>query len=290
VPSDALRTIADGVEMPLLGLGLWQVPDGEEAERAVAWALEAGYRHLDTAQGYRNEPSVGRVLATSGLPREEVFVTTKFYPEPSSDPVAEAERSIERLGVERLDLYLVHWPQSGPTWAWPGMERTLERGLTRAIGVSNFDIGELRAVSQIATMPPAVNQIQLSPFHHRRALLAECGRLGIAAEAYSPLTTGHDLGHPKLAEVAGRNGRTPAQVMLRWGLQHGFVVIPRSTDRGRIAQNSRIFDFMLDADDMEALDNLDRTGGTGVAQEHPWWTTAEPGRGLAGRLIRRLAG
>jgi diketogulonate reductase-like aldo/keto reductase len=179
-------TLTGGVEMPLLGLGLWQVPDGVQAERAVGWALECGYRHVDTAQGYGNEASVGRALAASGIPRDEVFVTTKFYPE-HRDPLAEAERSLARLGIDQLDLYLVHWPQAGPTWAWPRMEQTLERRLSRAIGVSNFDAGQLDRLLATASDPPAVNQIQLSPFHYRRRLLASCKRLGVVPEAYSPL-------------------------------------------------------------------------------------------------------
>jgi diketogulonate reductase-like aldo/keto reductase len=281
-----VSVLASGIEMPRLGLGLWQVPDGEQAERAVTWALEAGYRHIDTAQGYGNEPSVGRALAASGLPRDEVFITTKHIPG-SGDPAAEAERSLERLGVERLDLYLVHWPQGGPTGAWPGMERALDRGLTRAIGVSNFDVGELGAVTEAATHRPVINQIQLSPFHHRRQLIAVCDRLGIAVEAYSPLTTGRHIEDGTIAAIAGRHGRTPAQVMLRWGLQRGFVVIPKSVHRERIVENAQIFDFELSGEDLAALDALDHTGGTGKALEKPWWTTAARARGLAARIVRR---
>jgi diketogulonate reductase-like aldo/keto reductase len=281
-----VRTLADGVEMPRLALGLWQVPEGEQAERAVSWALEAGYRHIDTAQGYGNEPSVGRALAASGLRPDDVFITTKFLPG-SGDPVAEAERSLERLGVESLDLYLVHWPQGGPTGAWPGMERALDRGLTRAIGVSNFDVGELGAVTEAATHRPVINQIQLSPFHYRRQLIDACDRLGIAVEAYSPLTTGRHLEDATIAEVARQNGRTPAQVMLRWGLQHGFTVIPKSVHRDRIAENAQVFDFELSGEDLVALDALDHTGGTGRALEKPWWTTTARARGLAARIVRR---
>jgi diketogulonate reductase-like aldo/keto reductase len=277
---------AEGVVMPRLGLGVWQVPDGPDAERAVSWALEAGYRHIDTAQGYGNEPSVGRAIASSGIPRQDLFLTTKFLPG-AADPVAEAERSLERLGIDRLDLYLVHWPGGGPTRAWPGMERALERGVTRAIGVSNFDVRELAAVTDAAHSPPAVNQIQLSPFHHRRELIAACDRLGIAVEAYSPLTTGRDLDNRTVAEVARRNDRTPAQVMLRWGLQHGFAVLPKSVHRERIVENAHIFDFELSADDMAALDALDRTGGTGRAHERPWWTVAGRARERVARIVKR---
>src|ERR1700716_1671190 len=139
------RALADGNQIPLLGLGVWQVPNGPTTVNAVRWALELGYRHIDTAQAYGNEGSVGRALTGSGVPREEVFVTTKFYPG-HSDPVAEAERSLRRLGVDQVDLYIVHWPQKGPTWAWPGMEQARERGYARSIGVSNYSVAELDQV------------------------------------------------------------------------------------------------------------------------------------------------
>ena len=161
------RLLADGNQMPMLGLGVWQVPDGAECVNAVRWALDLGYRHIDTAQAYGNEESVGRALRDSGLPREQVFVTTKFYPG-RKDPVAEAEQSLRRLGVDQVDLYLVHWPEGGPTWAWPGMERARELGLARSIGVSNFSVGELDEVMAAGTIPPAVNQVEFSALDYRR--------------------------------------------------------------------------------------------------------------------------
>src|SRR3954467_13785433 len=151
--------LADGNLLPLLGLGVWQVPNGPECVNAVRWALELGYRHIDTAQAYGNEESVGRGLRESGVARDEIFATTKFYPG-SDDPVAEAERSLERLGLDHVDLYIVHWPQGGPTWAWPGMEQAKERGLARSIGVSNFGIEQLDEVLAGAASPPVVNQVQ----------------------------------------------------------------------------------------------------------------------------------
>jgi diketogulonate reductase-like aldo/keto reductase len=281
------KPIAPGVEMPVLGLGLWQVPEGRVTTDAVRWALEAGYRHLDTAQGYGNEAGVGRGLRESGIDRDEVFVTTKFDPT-RRDPEAELEASLGRLGLERVDLYLLHWPEGGATAAWPGMERALERGLASSIGVSNFSARELDRVVADSRVRPAVNQIQLSPFEHRRRLVDACDRHGIAVEAYSPLTTGARLGDPAVAEVASRTGRTPAQVMLRWGLQHGFAVIPKSVDRERIAENIAALDFELGAEDMEALDALDRTGGTGRARESPWWTRRGRARARAVGLLSRL--
>src|SRR4051812_8111647 len=165
-PDGRARLLRDGSALPLLGLGVGQVRPGDETENAVRWALELGYRHIDTAQAYGNEESVGRALRDSGVPREEVFVTTKFYPA-RKDPAAEAQRSLERLGVEQVDLYIIHWPQGGPTWAWPGMERAHASGYARSIGVSNFSVGELDEVLAIAEIRPVVNQVQFSPFEYR---------------------------------------------------------------------------------------------------------------------------
>ncbi len=271
VPGDQVHTLADGNEMPVLGLGVWQVPDGPECENAVRWALEAGYRHIDTAQAYGNEASVGRALRDSGVPREEVFLTTKFYPA-HDDPELEAEHSLERLGVDHVDLYIIHWPQKGPTWAWPGMERARERGYTRSIGVSNFSVRELEAVGKIASIPPVVNQVQFSPFEYRRRLLEECRKRSIALEAYSPLGTGRHLGEAAVAEIAERIGQTPAQVLIRWCLQRGVIVIPKSSHRERIEENALVFDFTLSEADMGALDALDTTDGTADARESKWWS------------------
>jgi diketogulonate reductase-like aldo/keto reductase len=264
------RVLVDGNEIPFLGLGVWQVPEGRECEDAVRWALEAGYRHIDTAQAYGNERSVGRALRGSGVPREEIFITTKFYPA-RKDAEAEAQRSLERLGVEHVDLYIIHWPQGGPTWAWDGMQRARERGYARSIGVSNFSIGELDELLAVADTPPVVNQVQFSPFEHRRALLQGCERRGVVIEAYSPLGTGRHLGDNRVRLIADRLGRTPAQVLVRWCLQRDLVVLPKSTHRERIEQNAQVFDFTLSSDDMTALDALDTTGGTDRARERKWW-------------------
>ena len=264
------RVLADGNQIPLLGLGVWQVPDGRTCEDAVRWALEAGYRHIDTAQAYRNERSVGRALREVGLPREEVFVTTKFYPG-HRDPEAEVQRSLERLGVDTVDLYIVHWPQGGPTWAWDGMQRAQKQGFARSIGVSNFSVADLDAVLAEAEVPPVVNQVQFSPFEFRRGLLDGCDRRGVALEAYSPLCTGRHLRDRKVARVAERLGRTPAQVLIRWALQRDVVVLPKSTHQERIEENAQVFDFQLSDEDMRTLDDLDRTGATDRALEQPWW-------------------
>jgi 2,5-diketo-D-gluconate reductase A len=264
------RRLADGNEIPLLGLGVWQVPNGPECVNAVRWALELGYRHIDTAQAYGNEQSVGQALRESGVPREEVFITTKFYPA-RRDPAGEAEGSLRRLGVDQVDLYIIHWPQRGPTWAWPGMERARELGYTRSIGVSNFSVRELEQVRAVAAVMPAVNQVQFSPFEYRRALLEACEEGEVVLEAYSPLGTGRHLAHQAVARIAERLGRPPAQVLLRWCLERNLPVIPKSTHRERIAENAQVFDFALSAEDVAALDGLDRTGGTERALERKWW-------------------
>ena len=230
------RLLADGTEMPMLGLGVWQVPNGPECVNAVRSALELGYRHIDTAQAYGNEESVGQGLRESGVPREEVFITTKFYPA-RKDPAAEAERSLGRLGVDQVDLYIIHWPQGGPTWAWPGMERARELGYARSIGVSNFSGGELEQVIETATARPS--STRSSSAHSNTG--AGCSRRptssDVALDAYSPLGTGRHLSDPAVTPIAQRLGRTPAQVLLRWCVQHDVPVIPKSTHRERIEEN-----------------------------------------------------
>jgi diketogulonate reductase-like aldo/keto reductase len=264
------RVLADGNELPLLGLGVWQMPNGRACVDAVRWALELGYRHIDTAQAYGNEESVGEGLRASGVPREQVFITTKFFPA-RRDPVAEVEQSLRRLGVDAVDLYIVHWPQGGPTWAWPGMERARELGRARSIGVSNFGVDELRQLLPTVTAPPVVDQVQFSPYEYRQALLDACSENAIALESYSTLGTGRHLSGDTVVRIARRLDRTPAQVLLRWCIERGIPVIPKSTHRERLAENAQLFDFRLTADDVAALDALDRTGGTDRALERTWW-------------------
>jgi diketogulonate reductase-like aldo/keto reductase len=272
IESATTRTLTTGAQIPRLGLGVWQVRSGSECEQAVRWALEAGYRLIDTAQSYRNEISVGRAIRDSGVAREEIFLTTKFYPG-RSDPRREAEASLRRLGTDYLDLYLVHYPRGGPTWAWPGMEAAHAAGLARAVGVSNFgatDLGELRTVAQVL---PAVNQVQLSPFEYRRGLIDAFEAAGVVVQSYSPLGTGRHLSDPTVAEIAGRYGRSPAQVLIRWAIQRNLSVLPKSVRRDRIEDNAKVFDFNLDDATMAELDGLDRTGGASVAlsAERKWW-------------------
>ena len=264
------RILADGTVMPLLGLGVWQVPEGPTCVQAVRSALELGYRHIDTAQAYGNEASVGRALRESAIARDEVFITTKFHPG-RRDPLREAANSVDQLEVDYVDLYLVHWPGGGASWAWPGMEDTRARSYARAIGVSNFDSHELDQVIAGATTAPAVDQVHFNPSAYRKALLDACAERGITLEAYSPLGTGAQLGDPVVLNIADRLGRTPAQILLRWCVQRGIPVLTKSIHRDRIAENAQIFDFELPPPDMAQLDGLDRSGGTRQALERKWW-------------------
>src|SRR5262249_10495807 len=255
------RDLGEGVSMPMLGLGVWQMAAGPESEQAVGWALEAGYRHVDTATMYRNERSVGAALARSGLPREDLFVTTKWLPTMRSAR-GELDRSLERLGLEYVDLYLIHWPtplRAGN--AWSQLQALHEQGLARAIGVSNYGADRLERILA-AGGGPAVDQVLFNPFQFRRGLLEFCEQHGIVLEAYSPLDRGRALADTRVAEIAHRLGRTPAQVLLRWSIEHNVPVIPKSSRQDRIRSNAQIFDFALEPDDMHALDALDTTGAT----------------------------
>jgi diketogulonate reductase-like aldo/keto reductase len=252
--------------MPVLGLGVWQLAAGGDTEQAVEWALEAGYRHIDTASMYRNEQSVGAALKRSSLPREQVFVTTKLLPTHVS-AARELEKSLARLGLDYVDLYLIHWPLPLVTARfWRQLESLQDRGLAREIGVSNFGRDKLEALLQGASRTPAVNQVQFSPFRYRRRLLDYCLEQGIVFEAYSPLEQGQGLHDPTITAVAERLGRTPAQIMLRWAIQHQAVVIPKSSRQDRIRSNAQLFDFELADDDMRTLDALDRTNGSARAR------------------------
>jgi diketogulonate reductase-like aldo/keto reductase len=258
--------LPSGARMPVLGLGVWQLAAGHETEQAVEWALEAGYRHVDTASMYRNEQSVGAAVARSGVRREEVFVTTKLMPGQAS-----AERalgaSLRRLGFDYVDLYLIHWPLPLlNVRLWRQLERLQERGLAREIGVSNFGSGQLEELGRSGAAVPAVDQVQFSPFRYRRRLLDDCRRRGIVLEAYSPLERGKGLDQPTITSIAERIGRTPAQVMLRWAIQHEAVVIPKSGRKEHIRSNAQVFDFELGDTDMATLNALDRTGGSAKAR------------------------
>lgn len=255
-------TLNNGVSMPQLGFGVWQVPD-DEAEKAVATALEAGYRSIDTAALYQNEEGTGRALAASGLPRDELFVTTKLWNDDQGyDPALRAfDRSLAKLGLDYVDLYLVHWPQprrDAYRESWRALERIAAEGRARAVGVSNFQPAHLRRLIAGAEVVPAVNQVELHPQLAQGELRAVHAELGIATEAWSPLGQGKGLlDEPAVAKVAARHGRTAAQVVLRWHLQLGNVVIPKSVTPSRIRENIDVFDFALADEDLAELAALD---------------------------------
>jgi diketogulonate reductase-like aldo/keto reductase len=253
----ATARLRGGFELPLIGLGVWDVEDGKPTIDAVRWALEAGYRHIDTAKLYRNERGVGEGVRQSGIPREEVWVTTKLWP--TDFPRAEhaLATSLRELGFDYVDLYLVHAPVPGTVKrVWKAMERLCASGGARTIGVSNYSPAQLQAVLDVASIPPVVNQVKFSPFGFDQANLEFCARHEIVVEAYSPLTRGRQLGDARVGEIAARHERSPAQVLIRWALQKGTVVLPKSVHRERIAENIDVFDFELSAADMTELDAL----------------------------------
>ena len=256
----------NGVEIPRLGLGVYRAARGEETRQAVREALAAGYRHIDTARAYRNERDVGAGVRDSGLAREELFITTKlFNPDQGYDSALRAcERSLDELGLDYVDLYLLHWPVTGKReHSWRALEKLARDGRCRAIGVSNFMEHHLEGLLPRAEIVPAINQVEQHPFLHQPSLLRYCPERGIAVEAYSPLTKGQRLGDARLVEVARRHGRSPAQVLIRWCLQHDFVVIPKSTHAGRIRENAQVYDFSLFPEDMHVLDGLNEDLYTG---------------------------
>ncbi len=253
------RKLNSGTEIPALGLGVFQAPPGRVTQEAVKFALKTGYRHIDTARVYGNEEDVGRGIRDSGVPREQVFVTTKLWnaDQGYDSALSACEASLRRLGFSYIDLYLIHWPVPGLRGeSWRALVELQRRGSCRAIGVSNYTVRHLEELSDSSDVTPAVNQVEFNPFLYQKELLRFCSSRGIQLEAYSPLTRGHKLDHPVVLDVAKRHSKSPAQVMIRWGLQHELVVIPKSTRPERIEENSRVFDFDLSPADMTSLDSL----------------------------------
>jgi 2,5-diketo-D-gluconate reductase A len=255
IPDDTVA-LPNGSTMPLLGFGTWQIK-GEDAVRATGAALEAGYRHLDTATVYGNEGEVGRGLAESGVPRDDVFVTTKCPPDNVGHGLETLRRSLELLATDHLDLWLIHWPGDGSANVdlWREFVEAREAGLTREIGVSNFDAALLDEVTDATGVRPAVNQIEWSPLLYDAGVVAEHRERDVVVEGYSALRGG-TLDHPAVVEIADRLGRTPAQVIIRWHLQHQIVVIPKSVNVERIRGNADVGGFELTSDDMAAMDAL----------------------------------
>ncbi|MGW3372046.1 aldo/keto reductase [Streptomyces hydrogenans] len=260
-------TLNNGVEIPQLGFGVFQVPD-EETTAAVSSALEAGYRSLDTAAIYGNEAGVGKALAASGISREELFVTTKLWnADQGHDATLRAfDDSLAKLGLDYVDMYLIHWPTPARDLykeTWKAIEKLVANGRVRAAGVSNFQPDHLKRLIDGADLVPAVNQVELHPGLQQNELRAVHAELGIATEAWSPLAQGAVLGDEAVTVIADRHGKSPAQVVLRWHLQLGNIVIPKSVTPERIRQNLDVFDFTLTDDEMAALAGLDRDLRTG---------------------------
>ncbi|MDQ5955639.1 MAG: hypothetical protein QG621_642 [Patescibacteria group bacterium] len=246
-----------GHTIPTLGLGVWQMTQSEETEQAIMYALSVGYRHIDTAKLYGNEESVGKAIQQSTIPREEIFVTTKLWPTDAFSAETALQDSLKRLGLAYVDLYLIHWPI--PLFGdrvWKQMETLAQQGLARNIGVSNYSRTQMEELLEQATIPPAVHQIECNPFTYDRKLIEFCQQHNIVVEAYSPLTRGLHLDDATIVKLAMHYAKTPAQIMLRWALQKGTVVIPKSSNKARITENADIFSFSISADDMRRLDAL----------------------------------
>ncbi|MCD2257479.1 aldo/keto reductase [Lactobacillus sp. CC-MHH1034] len=264
--------LANGVKIPIVGFGTWQTPDGQVAEASVLAALKAGYRHIDTAAAYGNEASVGQGIKKSGVDREDLFVTTKLWNADHSYKLAKQaiDTSLEKLGLDYLDLYLIHWPnpvQYRDHWvdanaeAWRAMEEAVRAGKIKAIGVSNFRPNHLDQLLATAEIKPVVNQIFLNPSDLQPEVTAYNEAHNILSEAYSPLGTGKIFEVPALKQMAAKYGKSVAQVVLRWSLQHGFLPLPKSVHEQRIVENAKLFDFEISDADMTKIDGLHDVAG-----------------------------
>ena len=269
-------TLLNGVSIPCIGYGTWQTPDGDTAVRAVADAIEAGYRHIDTAQAYGNEESVGRGIRESGIDRKELFVTTKLWNRNHSYDLTmrSFEESMNKLGLDYLDLFLIHWPnpisfrdhwQEANAESWKAMEELCKAGKIRAIGVSNFRPHHLEELLKTAKIAPAVNQIRLCPGETQDETVTWCRERGMVLEAYSPLGTGRIFEVPQMQRLAEKYGRSIAQICIRWSLQRGCLPLPKSVTPSRIRENLRVFDFELSEEDVQLIADL--KGCVGYAKD-----------------------
>ncbi|KAG0031177.1 hypothetical protein BGZ81_001670 [Podila clonocystis] len=256
------RLLSSGAKIPLLGFGTYLIEPGKQTEEAVLWALQAGYRHIDTATIYRNEASVGNAIRQSGIPREEIFVTTKLFNNDHGydKALAAANLSLQKLGLGYIDLYLIHSPKPGPELraeSWKALETLVEQGKVKSIGVSNYGVAHLKEL--LASNPrikPAVNQVEIHPWLTHKDIVKYSEEHGIAIEAYSPLSRGHRLQDPTVIKIGEQYNKSVAQVLIRWSLQHGYVVLPKSINKGHIEQNADVFDFELSEEDIKTLDHL----------------------------------
>jgi diketogulonate reductase-like aldo/keto reductase len=258
-------TLANGVTMPQFGLGVYQVKEGTEVERAVTAAIDAGYRLIDTASLYGNEVGVGNAIKKSNVPREELFITTKLWNNDQGyeQTLAAFEISLEKLGLDYIDLYLIHWPSPKRglyVETWKAFETLYAQGRVKAIGVSNFHPEHLDVLLKEATVAPMVNQVELHPYHQQREVAAYDEAHGILTESWSPIGGGGGslLEDPTFKTIGDAYGKSPAQVVIRWHIQHGYIVIPKSSNPARIVENSNVFDFELSEADMATIDALNK--------------------------------
>ena len=256
-----------GAGIPIFGFGVWQAQEGAEARQAVRWALEAGYRHLDTAAIYGNEQSVGQAMKESGIARSDIFLTTKLWNgEMRAHRQMKAfEESLNKLGCDYVDLYLIHWPVPGVYMeSWKVMEEIYQSGRAKAIGVSNFKVRQLKELLGSCKVVPAANQMEFNPLMQDNELLELCRQKGIVFESWSPLGGGGLVNDPSIAAIGAKYGKTGPQAILRWIIQKGIAVFPKSVHQARIKENAAIFDFELSAEDMAAIDGMNKNERTGA--------------------------
>ncbi|AYU81587.1 PGFS1 / prostaglandin f synthase [Leishmania donovani] len=264
-------TLGNGVQVPQLGIGTWEAKNGNEVVQNIKWAINAGYRHIDTAHYYKNEKGVGQGISECGVPRSDIFVTTKLwnYDHGYESALAAFEQSRQALGVEYVDLYLIHWPGPNRSYieTWRAFEKLYEMKKVRAIGVSNFEPHHLDDLLANCTVPPMVNQVEMHPHFQQKALRAYCAEKNIAVTAWRPLGKGALLTEPQLVELAEKHKRSAAQVIIRWLIQLGVIAIPKSSHEERIKQNFDVFDFELSPEDMRRLESMDKNSRIGPSPE-----------------------
>ncbi|MBI2545471.1 MAG: aldo/keto reductase [Candidatus Aenigmarchaeota archaeon] len=245
----------NGTKIPVLGLGTWKIDDGD-AEKVVLDALGIGYRHIDTAKIYGNEKGIGKAIKKSGVPRKELFITTKLWNDDHDDIIGACEESLKKLQLDYVDLYLMHSPTPVRNESWKTMQQLVKNGKAKTVGVSNFTIRHLNELLSKSKFVPAVNQVEFSTYLYQKELLEFCKSKGIQIEAYSPLTRGRKLNDSKLIMIADKYNKSPAQVLIRWVIQHAMVVIPKSKSRERLEENMDVFDFNISQEDMKKLDGF----------------------------------
>jgi len=249
--------------MPAVGLGTYQI-SGSAVEEAVFLALEAGYRRIDTAKLYQNEREIGDAIRASDVPRKDIFITTKLWPTDFINAEWALEESLDKLQTDYVDLYLIHWPFVGKGRAWKALENSHADGRIRALGVSNYSIKHINELLKNAKVKPAVNQIECSPFFYRKDLIDHCMANDIVVEAYSPLTRGQKINDPVVVEIARKYDKSPAQIMIRWALEHSMTTVPKAASKAHIEENIAVFDFSIDPADMASLDTLNKNYRAGA--------------------------